>query len=349
MDGALACGTPAPRIEVRPPRRVVSLYLAGSDTSETDVQVRRAAFERALVALQHWFGDAMPPSYPFQTFLFEPPLVIRSRFTRAQWFEIQSGGSDADAAPPVCSLFGEVERELSAGALASLGLPPIGNPGVFYSVLAGGGATGGCMNKSLSVVEEMLADRVRAHCPNGVYNSAPKLQRSRRSRQYGSDLQGLSVERAGVRLHHGRCARHAHRRRLRSRGDARAHPTRPRALRAKHDHRCVVDLRTRRHAVRARPARPRGFRVFCCSLSRSPRKRPSSAEAGGGAVARTMPTATPRPSLERRNGIVDPRGHERLASDLVPAAVGGGARRARMGNRGDARPGSPSDASRFAA
>ena len=173
-DGALACGAPAPRIEVRPPKRVVSLYLAGSDTPETDVQVRRAAFERALVALQHWFGNSMPTSYPFQTFLFEPPRVIRSRFTRAQWFEIQSGRGDADAAPPVCSLFGEVERELSAGALASLGLPPIGDPGVFYSVLAGGGATGGCMNRSLSVVEEMLADRVRAHCPNGVYDSCAK-------------------------------------------------------------------------------------------------------------------------------------------------------------------------------
>jgi len=170
------CGAPVPPLSVRPPKRVVTLYLAAPDTPVDDVLVRRAAFERALVAVQRWFAESMSPNYPVETFHFEPPRVVQSAYTRSEWFDFDENGFPApDGTKVTCGLWAAAQKELGEnGVLGSLGLPPVGEAGTFYVVLAGGGVTHGCRGSSISVVEEMLADRVRAHCPNGVYDSCAK-------------------------------------------------------------------------------------------------------------------------------------------------------------------------------
>jgi hypothetical protein len=178
-DSPISCDMPLVAPAVHPMDQVIAVYLAASDTPEADRQVRRTYFDRALTALKLWFGESMGPTYPNQTFRVSTTFVLTSQYTHAQWDDFALNGyHPPDGSTTKCGLVDAAMDELGSGAhlglLASAQLPPIATLGVFYVVLGGGGWTGGCGNSAVSVVEELVADRVRTQCPNGVYDDCAR-------------------------------------------------------------------------------------------------------------------------------------------------------------------------------
>jgi hypothetical protein len=171
------CGQPVTETTVQASGRVIPLYLSGSDTPDEVAQARLIHLRHGLTAAQTWFGQAMATDGgAFRTFRFESPRILKSKFTNSQWNDFAVNGFlPADAGTPGCGLWDAARDDLSnGGALARAGLPPLATPGVAYLVVAGGGATSGCVGPELAVLEEMTFARIEARCPNGIYDGCTR-------------------------------------------------------------------------------------------------------------------------------------------------------------------------------
>jgi hypothetical protein len=170
------CGTPPVAVVVAPPNRVIPIYLAGSDTPDDVVASELVYFERGLAAAQTWYSQSMAAAGAPRTFRFDPPRILRSSYSHAQWNEFGTNGfPPVDGGPSNCGLWNAASDELSNGPiLTNAGLPPLSTAGIVYMAIVGGGGTGGCVAPDLSVIEEMSLTRIEARCPNGTYDGCTR-------------------------------------------------------------------------------------------------------------------------------------------------------------------------------
>lgn len=146
--------------------RVITLYLAAVDTPLWDIQEREAAFNRAMIQVQHFYSEAMGEEYGYKTFPYEPTHVLPSTLTRQQW---------EDAGAVTCGIYDAAFEQLTTGGLlADAGLPSLGTPGVVYMVIGGGGYQGGCGSSWMAACEELGLERLPHRCPNGRYDGCDR-------------------------------------------------------------------------------------------------------------------------------------------------------------------------------
>jgi hypothetical protein len=160
------CLVPIERYTAPGPTSVLrAVYLVATDTPGEAALERRDTMDRALAALQGWYREAVGGP----TFRFEPTRIFPSRWSRDEWDDFGRNGFllDDRSRTDGCGIWHAAADELGGPRLADAGLPALWTSGVYYLVFGGGGTGGGCGAAGMAAVEEMLADRIRARCPNG--------------------------------------------------------------------------------------------------------------------------------------------------------------------------------------
>src|SRR5262249_146726 len=98
-----SCGSPPPATDVHPSGRAVPVYLAASAATPADTDSKLSVFEKALIAVQIWFGQQMGTTYQLETFHVEAPRALASRYSRGEWDDFAANGFK-DAAATRCGL-----------------------------------------------------------------------------------------------------------------------------------------------------------------------------------------------------------------------------------------------------